>query len=590
VARIRVLSDEIVNRIAAGEVVERPSSVVKELVENSLDAGAKHVDVDLVNGGRSLIRVTDDGCGMDADDALLALERHATSKIASAGDLATISTLGFRGEALPSIAAIARMSLTTSEDPAAGGVRVVIEGGRVLAVEGTARPTGTTIEVRDLFFNTPARRKFLKTPETELRHAQDTLWAVALARPEVALTLRHGGRVLIEAPQATDIAERYRDLGGRRSGEEIRRFELRTPAVSASGLVASSAGSSRPQVFALVNGRPVHDRLLMGAVLRVLREAGSGLGKVRVVLLVEVAPEEVDVNVHPAKAEVRFARSGAVFSAVEQGLRQGIRASHDRVELGDQRPRAAFPPRVSEPAVGGWASPRQGALFPHPAYGEAPSSPSFTPSPDRESAIFEPPQDPQGSVFGRLIGQYRDSFLLLEDDQGLVIVDQHVAHERVLYDRVRRQLRGAAAASQGLLEPLVLELTEALAGAVDRVAGLLERIGLHIELFGADTVRVVAVPPELALDAVQPLVEELLERATELDGVPEGVSESYAHEMAASLACRSAITVNHRLDRVQQLALLNDLARTEDPFRCPHGRPIMLRLSQDEMERRLGRR
>ncbi|HHQ47346.1 MAG TPA: DNA mismatch repair endonuclease MutL, partial [Acidobacteria bacterium] len=331
--RIRILPDQLVNRIAAGEVIERPASVVKELVENSLDAGASRIAVELAAGGRSLVRVEDDGSGMDADDALLALERHATSKISQPGDLERIATLGFRGEAIPSIAAVSRFTLTSSADPAEGGVRIVVEGGRVLGVEGVARPRGTTVEVRDLFFNTPARRKFLHAPETELRHALETVTGAALARPDVGFTLRHGGRPLLEAPPAADVADRFRALDRRRVKGPVARFEERAGAVRVSGLLSPGAGSGRAALTMLVNGRPVRDRLLVGAMLRVLREGGSGMAGARVVLMVELPPEEVDVNVHPAKAEVRFARARQVFGAVERALRRGVAAAQGRVEV-----------------------------------------------------------------------------------------------------------------------------------------------------------------------------------------------------------------------------------------------------------------
>jgi len=288
--------------------VERPSSVVKELVENSLDAGATRIEIELANGGRSLIRVSDDGCGMSADDALIALERHATSKISSADDLDRIATLGFRGEALPSIAAVSRFELLTSRDPSEGGVRVTVEGGRVLDSSAAARGRGTTIEVRDLFFNVPARRKFLHAPETELRHATEAVWGAALARSEITFVVRHGRRTLIEVPPTADLSQRLRDLWSR--ADKVTRFSGAAGNSEIEGLIAPGTGRGRPVLTLLVNGRPVRDRLLVGAVLRVLRSSGSVLGGSRVVVALRVPPDEVDVNVHPAKTEVRFARGG----------------------------------------------------------------------------------------------------------------------------------------------------------------------------------------------------------------------------------------------------------------------------------------
>ncbi len=591
--RIRVLPDALVNRIAAGEVVERPASVVRELLDNSLDAGAGRVEIELATGGRTLVRVSDDGGGMDGDDSLLALERHATSKIDSVDDLTHLQTLGFRGEALPSIAAVSRFELLSCADPAEGGVRVTVEGGRVLAVEPAARPRGTTVEVRDLFFNTPARRKFLHAPETELKAAQEVVWGLALARPDVAFILRHGGRTLLELLPAADAAARFADLLQKRGGDRVVRGEAAAGGVVVTVLLAAGSGSGRPSLLLLVNRRPVKDRLLVGAAMRALRE-GAATGGSRLAVLVELASEEVDVNVHPAKAEVRFARAGAVFSAVARAVGEALARSHGRVDVRRIEVGSAPGARVAESAQAPY---RGGGLFPHPVYdrdGWVPSAAAGSPS---SGALPSPPTAGSGAragspdtPFGRLLGQYRSSFLLLEDDLGLVIVDQHVAHERVLYDRIRRRLAGAAAPAQRLLDGVLVDLDPVLVAALPRVAPLLDRVGLEAEAFGQDVVRVTALPPELGADAVGGLLAELLERATALDGVPERIAEALEEELAAALSCRAAIKVNHPLEPAAQRALLADLAVTDDPYRCPHGRPIVLRLSQDEMERRLGRR
>jgi len=598
VPRIQVLPDDLVNRIAAGEVVERPASVVKELVENSLDAGATRIEVDLTNGGRSLIRVTDDGCGMDPDDALLALERHATSKIHSAAELDHIATLGFRGEALPSIAAVSRFELVTSADPAEGGVRVTVDGGRILGADAAARARGTTVEVRDLFFNVPARRKFLRAPETELRHAQEGLWGAALARPDVSFTLRHGNRVLIDAPIAPDFSRRLTDLWPKT--DRVFRFHA-TGGGEVEGLLAPGGGKGRPMLIFLVNGRVVRDRLLVGAVMRVLRAAGSGFGGARVVLDLRLPRNEVDVNVHPAKSEVRFARSGSVFALVERAVREGVAASQGRVAIGKLEEGEAWG-GVAEPPSGGYGElirQRHAAggspLFEHPAYGggletvaDDRSRPTISAAGDavRSGAKSGPADTP----FGRLIGQYRDSFLLLEDEHGLAIVDQHVAHERVLYDRILRRLAGEETPSQGLLTPRLIEVGEARAAAFESVAELLRRVGIEAEIFGHGTIRLLSVPPELEVEEVDRVVEEILDRATAIDGVPERAADELEEEIAASLSCRAAIKINHPLSIDEQRALLADLVATDNPYRCPHGRPIILRLSQQEMERRLGRR
>ena len=602
VPTIRVLSDSLVNRIAAGEVVERPASVVKELVENSLDAGARRIEVELIAGGRSLVRVTDNGCGMDPDDSLLALERHATSKIGTDEDLLHIATLGFRGEALPSIAAVSRFQILTAEDPAKGGVRVTVEGGRILGAEAAARARGTTVEVRDLFFNVPARRKFLRAAETELRHAQETLWGLALARPDVAFVLRHGDRTLIDAPVVADASRRLKDLW--RRADQVTRFEAKGAGGEVEGLVAPGGGRGRPTLTLLVNGRPVRDRLLVGAVLRVLRGGGSGFGGTRVVIDLRIPPDTVDVNVHPAKAEVRFAHAGAVFALIERAVRQGVAASQGRVAVSRLDEGELEETGVAERGSGGYGElvrgrlPGGAPLFAHPAYDVDPEvgvaetaerfdAPISGHHPAKRSGAKSGPAD---TPFGRLIGQYRESFLLLEDEHGLVIVDQHVAHERVLYDRILRRLAEGDAPSQRLLAPRLLELGAAMTAAIPIVEDLLRQVGIEAEVFGPDTIRVSSVPPELEPEAVDQVVEEILDRATALDGVPERAAEELSEEIAASLSCRGAIKVNHCLSHQEQQALLEDLVTTDNPYRCPHGRPIILRLSQEEMERRLGRR
>lgn len=601
-ARVKILPDHVVNRIAAGEVVERPASVVKELIENALDAGATRVGVELAVGGRSLIRVADDGCGMGHDDALLALERHATSKLDTADDLERITTLGFRGEALPSIAAVSRFRLSSCADPADGGVEITVEGGRILGVEGRARNRGTTVEVRDLFFNTPARRKFLHAPETELRHAQDAVVAMALARPEITFTLAHGGRTLIEAPSATALDQRLRDLLRRKELPTVHRFEAEGAGMRAWGLLAPGKGSGRPHLTLLVNGRWVRDRLLVGAVNRVLRSAGSGFGGARVVLLLTAPPDAIDVNVHPAKTEVRFVRSGSVFSLVERALRGVITTGQGQVDVRRFDSLGPFPSstmQASESPSVTWTAPTEQkagpSLFPHPVYQPTGGDHSLVDMPRLGQPVHKghasgAKAGATDTPFGRLIGQYRRSFILLEDQHGLVIVDQHVAHERVLYDKILRQLDGEQAPSQRLLVPLILEVDESRAAALPRVVDQLSQIGLEADLFGPETIRLQALPPDLDAEDAKSTVEEILERATELDGVPEQVTATIREELAASLSCRAAIKVNHGLADIAQRALLDDLAQTDNPYRCPHGRPIILRLSQEEMERRLGRR
>ncbi len=600
--RVRVLPDELVNRIAAGEVIERPASVVKELVENALDAGASWIRVELEAGGRRLVRVADDGVGMDEDDALLALERHATSKLAGSGDLEHIRTLGFRGEALPSIAAVSRFELTTSADPARGGVRVVVDGGRIVAVEPAARARGTTVAVRDLFHNVPARRKFLRSVETELRHAVELVESEALAAPAVGFTLAHGGRTLLEAPPAAGRLDRFLDVLRRRLAEEARRFVVERGDLLVEGVAGRGRGGGGQRLVAIVNGRPVRDRLLTGAIRRPLRAAGETLGGGALVLWIELPPEAVDVNVHPAKAEVRFANPGAVFATVEAAVRNAIRALHGEVPVrvvtvpGE----SGAPPRGPIPGGGEETGPGS-SLFRHPVYGEMARSEGVR---DARPPVWDPPLGTEPTMasrsgarpgaadtpFGRLIGQYRSSFLLVEGREGLLIVDQHVAHERVLYERFLDRLASGKPVAQGLLEPVLVELDPVGVEAFEGARPSLAAAGIEAERFGETTVRILSLPPELATAEAEGAVRELLDRVTAEAGDP-GEGEARVREtLAASLACKAAIKVNHALTREEQLRLLHDLAETSDPYRCPHGRPIVLTLGQDEMERRLGRR
>jgi DNA mismatch repair protein MutL len=405
--------------------------------------------------------------------------------------------------------------------------------------------------------------------------------------------LRHGERALVEVARVADEATRLRDLLRPRGGAP-RRFEATSGGTRVWGLLVAVGGAARPALQLLVNRRPVRDRLLVGAVLRGLREAPGGGGGLRVVVFVELEAGEVDVNVHPAKAEVRFARGGEVFALVERAVRDGVRAGQGRVEVRHfvavEGTPAAGVASPGPSAYGPNAEPSPTRLFPHPVYDVTPAAGEVSwPAPSHLGG-GRPTGGPPDTPLGRLIGQYRSSFLLLEDELGLVVVDQHVAHERVIYERLRRRLEGERAPGQGLLEPLLIEVGDALAAALPRVVGQLSRVGLEVEAFGPGTVRVTALPPELSADSARELVDELLERATGPDLVPEGVVDALDHEVAAALSCRAAIKVNHPLAVEEQQALVRDLAATENPYRCPHGRPIVLRLSQEEMERRLGRR
>jgi DNA mismatch repair protein MutL len=568
VATITVLPDELVNRIAAGEVVERPASVVKELVENSLDAGARSVRVELLGGGRELVAVEDDGSGMDADDAVLALQRHATSKIGEGSDLARISTLGFRGEALPSIAAVASFTLETARADGEG-TRVEVEFGRIVGSQPCARPRGTRVAVHELFSRLPARRKFLRTEATEMRHVLSMLTALAATRPEVAFIVEHGRRALLHLPPVRELAQRLPDLIGARRARDARRVHVVTAGVEIEGFVVPPSGGR--EVVLAVNGRVVRDRLLAGVVNRALRGA-SGVAEGDAYLQIKVPVDQVDVNVHPTKAEVRFVNPGAVIAALTQSLAVARTALHGAVEVR----------RVVSvsPAAAGSDAPPAGRLY---AAGG---------SPHDRAAVFEPFGSPAtggtavtaSSPWGRYVGQYRETYLVVDDGSGLLLIDQHVAHERVLFERLLAADTNAPV--QRLLLPEIIELSPALAALAGEATAELERLGVELEPASGASVRVLGLPASLPTGRAASMVRQLLSDLA--DG--SGLGETLRERAAASLSCQAAIKKNRPLSEAEAQRLLADLARVRDPQRCPHGRPIMLRLPHDEIERRIGRR
>lgn len=589
--RIRVLDPVVANQIAAGEVVERPVSVVKELIENALDAGAARIDVEVEGGGAERIRVADDGCGMEEADARLAFERHATSKIRAAGDLAAIGTYGFRGEALPAIASVSRVTLTTATESAGGGIRVRVHGGRVRAVEPAAHPRGTTVEVEGLFFNAPARRKFLRSRATETARIAEVATWIAAANPAIALSIRSGGRALASWPAAADWEERVRAIVGPETGPALVRIER---VVSGMRLLALASGpgisraTARDQVL-LVNTRPVRDR----RVLHAIQEAYSTIlprGRYPLVYLhLDLPYEEVDVNVHPAKAEVRFLRPAAVHDLVRQALLEG---------LGVARPFHAWGgpgATIAEPEPGGaWgrssgsAAIAGAAGFPVPFGGEsaAPGG-GASPIPGAEAATAASGRLFQAGPAFVPLAQYRETYILAAAPDGLVIVDQHAAHERILYERLL-QAEQEETSRQALLFPLTIELTTVERQAFDEAGGSLATLGFDLEPFGERAVVVRAVPSAVAAGDVERLVRDLIAQVLEWRR-PEGL-EALRHRLAARAACHSAITANQGLDLPRMRSLLAELLKTRRPMTCPHGRPAVIRLAVDHLEKEFRRR
>jgi DNA mismatch repair protein MutL len=609
--RIRILSDEVANKIAAGEVVERPASVVKELLENSLDAGARRLRVEVSGGGRRLIRITDDGCGMLRDDAMLAFERHATSKLSSARDLLNIATLGFRGEALPSIASVSRLLLETRSPEEATGARVEIAGAKMLRSEEAALAPGTEITVRDLFYNVPARKKFLRSEETELAHIASLVTHYSLAHEDKTFTLISEGQALLDVAPVEQLRDRVYQVFGSRVLEELVDLGSRERLPEDGRPYRLRGFVSRPQVqkhnrnsiFLFINRRLIRDRLLLHAISSAYYNLIPPASYPFALLFLECDCEDVDVNVHPSKTEVRFRQQSFAHDFVRDAI---------RAVLIESRPVSAMPlPARSQPAArlpysefsqqfvdGPWRPAPSEAAHPE-------SLPEFTlkEAPPPEPRLeFAPPPDEGGAgpripapdthgfprelvpeytasaaALGDLrpLGQIHESFIIAAGRDGLWIIDQHVAHERVLFERILKQRAAGRPETQRLLAPLVIELTPAQQVDYDRIAGELDAIGFETEPFGHRTIAVQAAPAGVAAGEVERLVFEILEiadrelRRVSLDDVRRGI--------AASIACRAAIKINMRLDQGKMEALLAALAAAECPMSCPHGRPIVLR-------------
>lgn len=566
--QIEILPTRVVDQIAAGEVVERPASVVKELVENALDAGAMSITVELEDGGRTLVRVSDDGVGMDREDALLALDRHATSKIRSARDLVGVPTYGFRGEALPAIASIAELQLETA--PAADraqanlGTSLVVKGGRVERVESSARAAGTTVTVRRLFFNTPARRKFLRSQRSETRAAVETLTVLALARLDVSFTLVSDGRSRLEAPRVAGFGDRVASLFGRRTAEELIPVEHHLAGVSVRGFVQrpAEAKAAGRKAHLFVNGRPFRDPFLVRAAEAGYRATIAPGLRPTLLLSLGVPGDGVDVNVHPAKLEVRFRDRMLVERAVEEAVRSSLRPMEAAAVVG-------HPPYADD------ARPAAGSSNGHQSVPIALFD-SDIPAGERKL----------GHAVGQDILQIFDTYLVFETLEGMVFVDQHSAHERVLYERAMAQLRGEGSAAQRLLLPLTVDLSPEELEAVEDHANLLSAVGYEIEPFGGRSVVVHAVPnPHPRFDARR-CVEEL---TADLARGRFGGFANRLERFAATFACRAAIKAGHTLDRQERRELLRRLFACELPPHDVHGRPTIVQLPKDELERRFGR-
>jgi DNA mismatch repair protein MutL len=571
--RIAILPDAVADQIAAGEVVERPASVVKELVENALDAGAAHVRVELENGGKVLIEVSDDGSGMGREDAVLALDRHATSKVRSAADLVGVSTFGFRGEALPAIASVSQLSLGT-HDGEGEGSQLTLIGGRLERVAPLARQRGTTVTVRGLFFNTPARRKFLRSAASETRAAHDAVATLALAHPEAGFELQVDGSCRLAVPAGQDSVERLAAVWGRDLAGTLVPVHYAAGAFRVTGYIQRPGDAQptgrRTQLF--VNGRPFKDPFLIRAAEAGYRAAIHPGDRPSLYLRVEVAAEDVDVNVHPAKLEVRFRDRIGVERVVEEAVRSALGALVAAVPVGDWRAMPAG--RVPTGWVGSGAAGQvmpDGDLF---VTGEPPGDSDTT-------SIAEAGGFPVSVV------QVFDSYIMYEGPDGVIIVDQHSAHERVLYEAVLAQLSGIGAPAQRLLLPLTVELTDEELDAVDNHRQELQNVGFEVEAFGGRTVVVHAVPtPHPRFDAEACFREMIADLA-------RGRFGGWANRLqrfAATYACRAAVKAGERLEEREMRELLLRLFATDLPPHDVHGRATIVQLPREELERRFGRR
>jgi DNA mismatch repair protein MutL len=609
--RIHRLSPELANQIAAGEVVERPASVVKELVENALDAGATRVGITLELGGKRLIRVEDDGEGMVPEDAVLALERHATSKIRRADDLAAIATLGFRGEALPSIASVSRLTMRTRARGAPTGTEVRVEGGVVSSVREAGAPEGTLVEVADLFFNLPARRKFLKSDAAESGQVSRLVTQLALGSFEVGFTLTSAGRRQLQCPPVSTVRERFFQLYGDRP--DLVEVHKEAAGLRIDGFVAAIGDQApvRGPQHVFVNRRMVRDKTIAHAVSAAYSVATIKERSPEVHLFIEMPPDRVDVNVHPTKAEVRFLEQSLVHELVRRALGEALGQGaapelQFRAEQGSparSEPRASILPGVwsGTSAAGGWLPRAAGDPLARAGGSVAGGAPPFVPGGEHDAPLARPGagqvEPARGQVERRAavdgvrpmvaLGQFRDTYIIAVDEEGIAIVDQHVAHERVLFEQAMERLTEGRLASQRLLHPVVLELAAGQREALAAHRGDLDRLGFDLEEFGGTTLRVCAVPALLGTDEAGAAVRALAE---DLEGFDRGARvEDALRRIAAMVACHAAVKANHRLTFEKMAHILDELRRTSYSSVCPHGRPVVLRLTRREIEKNFQR-
>ena len=597
--RLRKLPATLVNRIAAGEVIERPAAAVKELVENAIDAGARHIDVVLEEGGKVLISVIDDGCGMSAEEISLAVERHATSKLPD-DDLIDIRTLGFRGEALPSIGAVARLSIVSRAEGAGDAFAIEVDGGQKGQIRPTAIGRGTRVDIRELFYATPARLKFLKTTRTEVDHAADTIKRLAMAHPEIALSLadeeknrfRYG---VAQGDLLTARLDRLSMVMGREFAENAVAVNAEREGVGLTGYASVptlNRGNARAQ-YLFVNGRPVQDRLLYGAVRGAYQDFLARNRHPMVALFLDVPTHAVDVNVHPAKAEVRFCDSGLVRGLIVGGLRRALaEAGHRGSTTVAAAALGSFKPGVQSGGYGHWPSTHSPALSKTAASYQAP--PSYvldgmdTPSAPAQVDHPVPEEQEETHPLGAARAQVHETYIVAQTDSGIVIVDQHAAHERLVYERMKASLANGGVKRQGLLIPEVIELDET---SVDRLCARVvefEELGLRLEKFGPGAIVVREVPALLGQADVKGLIRDL---AGDLEEYGAGLAlKERLDDVCSTMACHGSVRAGRRLTPLEMNALLREMEQTPHSGQCNHGRPTYVELDLAEIEKLFGRR
>ncbi len=595
-ARIKVLSDIVANQIAAGEVVERPASVVKELVENAIDAGADRITVEIENGGRRRIRVADNGSGMGREDALLCIERHATSKISDVDDLDRIATLGFRGEALPSIVAVSKTVIETRRREDDFGTRLVIEGGVLRDVADAGRDPGTVVEVSGLFYNVPARRKFLKSEDVELRHIKRILSDTAVSAPGLHLSLSSGGIELFACHGTTDRAETLRQVFGDSLAKLMVPVEAEADGITVAGFVGTpdAARKTSSHQYIIVNGRPIVSRTIARAVQQAYGPALAGGMFPSFVLYLETDPGRVDVNVHPTKREIRIRDEYPFLDELRRAVAGVLRTmeaapAFSGPDISGEMRGTVTPVTVYSPPPDRWHRdmPRADAT------GSVPGTRPDTVQQSLPLTQAPPPArgEPVGSGDepeiweGPALWQLKDTYILTAVREGALIIDQHVAHERILFEEILGQLKGGDTASQQLLFPLVLDFSVADWDVLEPMLPLLDRIGFGIREFGERTVLVDAVPAWYRGGQDEALFREYIDEMR-LHG---RISSGFVEKVAAAVACRSAVKAGNPLSQEEMRSLVDRLFATREPFVCPHGRPVVVRLTMDELNRRFGR-